>query len=73
MDRDFSLSTMSRLAPPSLIYDWYQEDILKGAKQLKHEAGYSPPSIAEIKNAWRYYLHSPTCLTVSAYLTNFVL
>jgi len=33
-----------------------------GVKQLGHEADHSPPSSAEVKNAWSYTSTQPICL-----------
>jgi len=33
-----------------------------GVRRREHEVNHSPPSIAEVKNEWRYTSASPICL-----------
>jgi hypothetical protein len=40
--------------PPSLLSNGYQEGLSLGAKRPGREADHSPPSSAEVKNAWSY-------------------
>jgi hypothetical protein len=37
--------------PTSLLFKGYRAPLL-GVKQLRHEAGHSPPSSADVKNEW---------------------
>jgi hypothetical protein len=40
--------------PPSLLSNGYEGAVPLRVKRLQREAGHSPPSSAEVKNAWSY-------------------
>jgi hypothetical protein len=54
--RIYLFTTMSRLAlgPSQPPVQWVQGALSLGVKWLRHEADHSPPSSAEVKNAWSY-------------------
>jgi hypothetical protein len=65
----FLFATVSRLAlghtQPSI--QWILGTLTPRVKQLGHKADYSPPSSAEVKNAWSYastppYIFMACCL-----------
>jgi hypothetical protein len=49
-------------SPPSLLSNGYREALPLGAKGPRREANHSPPSSAEVKNAWSYTSTPPTRL-----------
>ena len=49
----FYLEHVNRLwGPPILLFSGYREVVSPRIKRLVREANHSPPSIAEVKNAW---------------------
>jgi hypothetical protein len=52
----FLLSTLSRpaLGPTQLPMWWVLGTLFPGIKYLRHEIDHSPPSCAEVENAWNY-------------------
>jgi len=40
--------------PPNLLSSGYQGALSLGVKRLVREGDHSPPSVAEVKNAWKY-------------------
>jgi len=54
----FLLTTASRpaLGPTHPPMQWVTGALSLEVKRLGHEADYSPPSSAEVKNAWSYIL-----------------
>jgi len=63
-DWDFFFATafspaLGSTQPPT---EWLQEALTPGVKRLGREADHSPPSSAEIKNAWSYTSTPPVRL-----------
>jgi len=60
----FLLTTVSRpvLGPTQPPIHWVQGTLMLGLKQRGWEADHSPPSSADIKNAWSYTSTPPICL-----------
>jgi len=58
-DENFFLATASRpaLGPTQPPIQW-----ILGVKRPESEAGHSPPSSAEVMNAWSYTSTPPICL-----------
>jgi len=47
---------------PSLLFNGYRGTISPGVKRPWRQADHSPPSSADVKNAWSLYLHSAVFL-----------
>jgi hypothetical protein len=56
----FLFTTASRpaLEPTQPPIQWVAGGLSLGVKRPEREADHSPPSSAEVKNAWSYYFHS---------------
>jgi hypothetical protein len=59
--RIFLFATVSRtaLGPTQPHIQWVQGDLSLGVKRQGREADHSPPSSAEVKNAWSYTCTPP--------------
>jgi hypothetical protein len=53
--------------PPSLLFNGHQGYLPSGVKRPGREADHSPPSSAEVKNAWSY-TSTPTYVLTTWYL-----
>jgi hypothetical protein len=62
--RIFLFTIMSRMAagPTQPPIQWVPGALSLGVKRPGHEADHSPPSSAEVKNAWGYTSTPPICL-----------
>jgi hypothetical protein len=55
----FSTASTQALGSTQLPIQWVQEKFYLGVRALGRESDYSPPSSAEVKNAWSYTSNPP--------------
>jgi hypothetical protein len=58
----FTTTSRTALGPTQPPVQWVPGALSRGVKRPGREADHSPPSSAEVKNAWSYTSTPPICL-----------